>query len=141
LPRTFDRLTPEQAARINQLIQQGTALLGNPATLTQGIAAICGARAYAFFASSGGNTALTGTNPLFSSNDGSACNSAPIGTPISPILPGTSDKDFSCQVRQFPSTRATLKGSSSLSVRLTICSEFFPSLTARTFSRCAPTTI
>jgi hypothetical protein len=94
LARTFDRLTPEQAARINQLIQQGTALLGNPATLTQGIAAICGARAYAFFASSGGNTALTGTNPLFSSNDGSACNSAPIGTPISPILPGTVGQRF-----------------------------------------------
>ncbi len=94
LARTFDRLTPEQAARINQLIQQGTALLGNPATLTQGIAAICGARAYAFFASSGGNTALTGTNPLFSSNDGSACNSAPIGSPISPILPGTVGQRF-----------------------------------------------
>jgi hypothetical protein len=94
LARTFDRLTPEQAARINQLIQQGTALLGNPTTLTQGIAAICGARAYAFFASSGGNTALTGTNPLFSSNDGSACNSAPIGTPISPILPGTVGQRF-----------------------------------------------
>ncbi len=94
LARTFDRLTPDQAARINLLIQQGTALLGSPATLNQGIAAICGARAYAFFASSGGNTALTGNNPLFSSNDGSACNSAPIGAPISPILPGTVGQRF-----------------------------------------------
>ncbi|MDQ3712026.1 MAG: TonB-dependent receptor, partial [Acidobacteriota bacterium] len=94
IARTFDRLTPEQAARINALIQQGTALLGNQATLAQGIAAICGARAYAFFASSGGNTALTGTNPLFSSNDGSACNSAPIGAPISPITPGTIGQRF-----------------------------------------------
>ena len=94
IARTFDRLTAEQAARITALIQQGTALLGSPATLNQGIAAICGARAYAFFASSGGNTALTGTNPLFSSNDGSACNSAPIGSPISPILPGTVGQRF-----------------------------------------------
>ncbi|CAN5662163.1 hypothetical protein BH24ACI1_BH24ACI1_12670 [soil metagenome] len=94
IARTFDRLTPEQAARINLLIQQGTALLGNQATLAQGIAAICGARAYAFFASSGGNTALTGSNPLFSSNDGSACNSAPIGSPISPITPGTIGSRF-----------------------------------------------
>ncbi len=92
--RTFDRLTADQAARINLLIQQGTALLGNSATLSQGIAAICGARAYAFFASSGGNTALTGTNPLSSSNDGSACNSAPIGAPISPIAPGTIGSRF-----------------------------------------------
>jgi hypothetical protein len=92
--RTFDRLTADQAARINLLIQQGTALLGNPATLNQGIAAICGARAYAFFASSGGNTALTGTNPLASSNDGSACNSAPIGSPISPIAPGVVGSRF-----------------------------------------------
>ena len=92
--RTFDRLTPDQAARINALVTQGTALLGNAATINQGIAAICGARAYAFFASSGGNTALTGTNPLTSSNDGSACNSAPIGSPISPIAPGTVGQRF-----------------------------------------------
>ncbi len=96
LARTFDRLTAEQAARINGLIQAGIPLLSNanPLIVAQGIAAICGARAYAFFASSGGNTALTGTNPLFSSNDGSACNSAPIGSPISPILPGTVGQRF-----------------------------------------------
>ena len=68
--RTFDNLTAEQAARINQLVASG-----NPNF-------ICAARAYAFFASSGGQTALTGTNPLVSPNDGSVCPA------ISPILPG-----------------------------------------------------
>jgi hypothetical protein len=48
--------------------------------------AICGARAYAFFASSGGVTGLTGTNPLSSPNDGSLCNTP---NPISPVPPGT----------------------------------------------------
>jgi hypothetical protein len=86
--RTFNNLTADQASAINTSIQQGVALLGNPATVTQGIGLICRARAYAFFASSGGTTALTGSNPLTSSNDGSACNSAPIGSPITPIGPG-----------------------------------------------------
>src|SRR4030095_5777742 len=39
---------------------------------------------YAFFASSGGTTGLTGTNPLTSPNDGSVCPA------ISPILPSAS---------------------------------------------------
>jgi hypothetical protein len=67
---TFTNLTPQQAAAINQLVASG-----NPAL-------ICGARAYGYFASSGGITALTGTNPLASPNDGSACPA------ITPILPG-----------------------------------------------------
>jgi hypothetical protein len=69
--RTFTNLTPAQAAFINTLVGSG-----NPT-------AICGARAYAFFASSGSSTALTGSNPLTSPNDGSLCPA------ISPILPGT----------------------------------------------------
>jgi len=69
--RTFVNLTAEQAAAINGLVASGI-----PAN-------ICAARAYAFFASSGGQTALTGTNPLTSPNDGSACPA------ISPITPGT----------------------------------------------------
>ena len=69
--RTFNNITPAQAAFINTLVASGTAN------------GICGARAYAFFASSGGNTALTGSNPLSSPNDGSLCPA------ISPILPGT----------------------------------------------------
>lgn len=68
--RTFTNLTAQQAAAINTLVASGNAT------------AICGARAYAFFASSGGQTALTGTNPLTSPNDGSVCPA------ISPILPG-----------------------------------------------------
>lgn len=68
--RTFVNLTPQQAAAINTLVASGVA------------ANICAARAYAFFASSGGQTALTGTNPLTSPNDGSACPA------ISPITPG-----------------------------------------------------
>lgn len=70
IARTFINLTPQQAAAINFLVSQGTA------------ASVCGARAYAFFASSGGQTALTGTNPLISPNDGSGCPA------ISPITPG-----------------------------------------------------
>ena len=69
--RTFTNLTAQQAAAINALIATGNST------------AICGARAYAFFASSGGTTALTGSNPLTSPNDGSLCPA------ISPITPGT----------------------------------------------------
>jgi hypothetical protein len=67
IARTFSNITPQQAAFINGLLAAGTP------------AAICTARAYAFFASSGGSTALTGSNPLTSPNDGSGC------PPISPV--------------------------------------------------------
>jgi len=70
IARTFTNLTPAQVGFVN-----GALATGNPT-------AICGARAYAFFASSGGVTGLTGTNPLLSPNDGSGCPA------ISPILPG-----------------------------------------------------
>ncbi|NNE68343.1 MAG: TonB-dependent receptor [Pyrinomonadaceae bacterium] len=70
IAQTFNNLTPAQAAAITGLIGSG-----NPAL-------ICGGRAYAFFASSGGTTALTGSNPLISPNDGSMCPA------ISPIGPG-----------------------------------------------------
>lgn len=66
---TFTRLTPAQAAVINQMVSSGNPTL------------ICGARAYGYFASSGGITALTGSNSLASPNDGSAC---PAITPIGP---------------------------------------------------------
>ncbi len=71
IARTFTNLTPDQAARINTLVASG-----NPNN-------ICAARAYAFLASSGGTTGLTGSNPLTSPNDGSGCPA------VSPILPGT----------------------------------------------------
>lgn len=70
IARTFNNITPQQAAFINTLVGSGNPTL------------ICGARAYAFFASSGGTTGLTGSNPLISPNDGSGCPA------ISPILPG-----------------------------------------------------
>src|ERR1044072_8422568 len=70
IARTFNNIPPQQAAFINSLVGSGNAT------------AICGARAYGFLASSGGTTALTGSNPLISANDGSLCPA------ISPILPG-----------------------------------------------------
>ncbi len=70
IARTFNNITPAQAQIIGALVASG-----DPNS-------ICGARAYAFFASSGGTTALTGTNPLISPNDGSMCPA------ISPIGPG-----------------------------------------------------
>src|SRR5438874_6997229 len=51
IERTFNNITPAQATFINTLVASG-----NPTE-------ICGARAYGFFASSGGTTALTGSNP------------------------------------------------------------------------------
>jgi hypothetical protein len=73
--RTFNNISTAQANYINGLV-------------TAGGSAICLARAYAFFASSGGSTALTGTNPLSSPNDGSVCPA------ISPILPSTIGSRF-----------------------------------------------
>ncbi|MDQ6786874.1 MAG: carboxypeptidase-like regulatory domain-containing protein [Acidobacteriota bacterium] len=85
--RTFTNITAQQAAFINGFVTQGSQLLaaGQVAAAAQ---LLCAARAYAFFASSGGNTALNGTNTLTSSNDGSACPA------ISPIAPGTIGSRF-----------------------------------------------
>ena len=74
--RTFTGLTAQQAAVINALVASG-----NPNN-------ICAARAYAFFASSGALTGLTGTNSLTSPNDGSGCPA------ISPIGPGAVGSRF-----------------------------------------------
>jgi outer membrane receptor protein involved in Fe transport len=74
--RTFTNLTADQVAFVNTLVASGVG------------ANICAARAYAFFASSGGQTALTGTNPLTSPNDGSVCPA------ISPIAPGAIAQRF-----------------------------------------------
>ena len=74
IARTFSNVTPQQAAYINGLLAAGTA------------PAICTARAYAFFASSGGSTGLTGSNPLTSPNDGSGCPAiSPVLNPATPI--------------------------------------------------------
>jgi hypothetical protein len=73
--RTFTGLRTEQVNYINGLVAAGGS-------------AVCLARAYAFFASSGGTTALTGSNPLASPNDGSIC------PPISPIAPSAIGSRF-----------------------------------------------
>jgi len=76
IARTFTGLTPAQVSYVNTLLAAGTA------------PAVCTARTYAFFASSGTSTALNATNPLISPNDGSGCPA------ISPILPGVIGQRF-----------------------------------------------
>ena len=90
--RTFNNITPGQASFINTLVGSG-----NPT-------AICGARAYAFFASSGGTTALTGSNALTSPNDGSLCPA------ISPILPGAIGPRFILSGAPVPSGTTNAAG-------------------------------
>ncbi|MBV9215431.1 MAG: carboxypeptidase regulatory-like domain-containing protein [Acidobacteria bacterium] len=88
ISRTFSGLTQAQVDYINGLVTTGVGQLGSLATFNAGVAAICTARTYAFFASSGTQTALNGTNPLLSPNDGSVCPA------ISPILPGAVGQRF-----------------------------------------------
>src|SRR5215213_5784476 len=92
IARTFNNITPAQASFINSLVASGNSTL------------ICGARAYAFFASSGGTTALTGSNPLISPNDGSGCPA------ISPILPGAIGPRFILSGAPVPSSTTNAAG-------------------------------
>ncbi len=92
IARTFNNITPAQAAFINTLVATGTAN------------GVCGARAYAFFASSGGTTALTGSNSLTSPNDGSLCPA------ISPILPGAIGPRFILSGAPVPSGTTNAAG-------------------------------
>lgn len=64
--QTFSNITSAQVNYINTLIATGTPLLGNPNPViaAQGAALINAAIQYAYLASSGSQTALTGTNPL-----------------------------------------------------------------------------
>jgi hypothetical protein len=64
--QTFGNIRPEQANYVNGALAFGTGLLGspNPAVQAQGSAIISAAIQYATLASSGSQTALTGTNPL-----------------------------------------------------------------------------
>ena len=93
----FGNLTAQQAGTLTAAFQQAAPGLMSPNAMVraQAGAVICGLRAYAYFASSGGSTALAGTNPLGSSNDGSVCtNPMAGGTPISPIGPGVIGSRF-----------------------------------------------
>ncbi|MGB5012997.1 MAG: carboxypeptidase regulatory-like domain-containing protein [Pyrinomonadaceae bacterium] len=92
IARTFVNLTSQQAAAINALVNSGVA------------ANICAARAYAFFASSGGQTALLGANPLTSPNDGSVCPA------ISPIGPGAIGPRFLLSGAPVPLTATNAAG-------------------------------
>lgn len=87
IARTFTNLTTAQVSYINTLLAAGT-----PTT-------VCTARAYAFFAGSGSATALNGTNPYISPNDGSGCPA------ISPIGPGVIGSRFILSGAPVPLTR------------------------------------
>lgn len=90
--RTYTNLTPAQVGFVNTLIGLG------------GSTNVCAARAYAFFASSGGQTALTGTNTLTSPNDGSLCPA------ISPITPGVIGPRFLLSGTPVPSGAVNAAG-------------------------------
>jgi hypothetical protein len=66
--QTYRNITPQQAAFINGLITQAAALIGTgtPGNIATGQQLAGAAIQYATLASSGGNTALTGFNPLLS---------------------------------------------------------------------------
>jgi hypothetical protein len=66
--QTFSNITPAQSAYVNGLLSTAAALIGTGtgANLVQAQALAGAAVQYAALASSGGNTALTGTNPLLS---------------------------------------------------------------------------
>jgi hypothetical protein len=66
--QTFGNITPAQSAYVNGLLSTAAALIGTGTgpNLAQAQAIAGAAVQYAALASSGGNTALTGTNPLLS---------------------------------------------------------------------------
>jgi len=66
--QTFRNITPGQSTYVSTLLSTATALIGSgvPANIAQGSALANAAVQYAYLASSGGNTGLTGTNPMLS---------------------------------------------------------------------------
>jgi len=86
----FTGLTSTQATYLGTMLGLGTPT------------AICTARAYAFFATSGTQTALNGTNGLASPNDGSGCPA------ISPIAPGAVGSRFILSGAPVPLTKNSL---------------------------------
>ena len=112
---TFTGLTAAQATYVNGLLAAGTA------------AAICTARTYSFFASTGTQTALNGTNGLASPNDGSGCPA------ISPIGPGTIGPRFILSGTPIPLTR-NAKGQFVAFRPLAQLSRIFPIAEATTFN-------
>ena len=66
--QTFGNITAQQSAYVGGLLSQAATLIGSgvPANIALGQQLAGAAVQYAALASSGGNTALTGTNPLLS---------------------------------------------------------------------------
>jgi hypothetical protein len=66
--QVFRNITPGQSSYVTTLLSTATALIGSgvPANIAQGSALANAAVQYAYLASSGGHTALNGTNPLIS---------------------------------------------------------------------------
>src|SRR5205085_1388831 len=63
--QTFSNITPGQSSYVSGLLTQAAALIG-AGQVAQGQALANAAVQYAYLAASGGNTALSGTNPLIS---------------------------------------------------------------------------
>ena len=114
--RTFNNLTTDQVSYVNALLATGTPN------------GICGARGYAFLAASGGATALNGTNPLSSPNDGSGCPA------ISPILPGVVGSRFLLSGAPVPLTTTDAQGNPIAFRALTQLQKIFPVSEGTTFS-------
>ncbi|HYV23680.1 MAG TPA: TonB-dependent receptor [Pyrinomonadaceae bacterium] len=79
--QTFSNITARQSAYVNTLLSTATTLIGTgvPANIAQGQALAGAAVQYAALASSGGVTAITGSNPLLSVGG-----AIPAGTTIGP---------------------------------------------------------
>src|ERR1041384_735061 len=79
--QTFGNITSRQSAYVSTLLSTAATLIGSgvPANIAQGQALAGAAVQYAALASSGGVTAITGTNPLLSVGG-----AIPAGTPIGP---------------------------------------------------------
>jgi hypothetical protein len=116
IARTFGNLTSQQAAFINSALASGVA------------ANICAARAYAFFASTGGDLALNGTSAQLSPNDGSACPA------ISPILPGAIGPRFLLSGAPVPSGTMNAAGQPIAFRPLNTLQRIFPVSEGTTFS-------
>jgi hypothetical protein len=116
IARTFSNLTAQQATFINTALASGV-----PAN-------ICAARAYAFFASTGGNIGLNGTTAQLSPNDGSLCPA------ISPILPGAIGPRFLLSGAPVPSATVNADGLPIAFRPLTQLQKVFPVSEGTTFT-------
>jgi hypothetical protein len=123
--QTFRNITPQQGTYVTGLLAQAGPLLTdpNPAIRAQGQALVSAAIQYAYLASSGGSTALTGTNPLISAGGaipagqviGSRFFLSGAPVPVSPIA----FRPLQQLLRIFPVTEATTFSSMRLDHQIT----------------------